>query len=259
MPHGDRRRFAQIKEVWGWTKFSLPMAACRQLAEAGLQMTRFCASGAHVHLRTLRAGFRTASFLARPEPIGDRPASAAEQRDECRAMKGVFVASGARQSGVHGVVVRISCFLFFARPGPMSLGGTVRPVLAGDSFDPPGKGGRVGRRHIADDRPDPGRIPAMLPRIAIAARRAAALAAVHAASRIALHGGRAAGIAGPAARAAARRSGQDFGLCGRLHWARHRESSDICDAPEGGGPKPTAQEQMENMTGVKFSCWQRRR
>lgn len=74
---------------------------------------------------------------------------------------------------------------------------------------------RPGRAQIADDLAHPRRAQAVLPRIAIATRRPAAPAAMHAAAMTAMDGGRPARRTGPGARAAARGGGEDAGFAGK--------------------------------------------
>ena len=87
------------------------------------------------------------------------------------------------------------------------------------SHDKPGSAHHIlGRAQIADDRPLPRGVrrgaEAMLPGIAIAARRPASLAAVHSATLAAVDRRGAARLARAGARAAAWGGGEDFGLHG---------------------------------------------
>ena len=122
-----------------------------------------------------------------------------EMRFPCRR-SGDSGAGSRRHFRVHGVV----CPFFIFSPSQPG----VREHVS--------RRGRPRRAQIAGDLPDPGGVDAVLPGVAIAARRAAAPAAMHPAPRAPTHGRRSARCAGAGARAAAWGVRQYFGLWGRV-------------------------------------------
>jgi hypothetical protein len=123
-------------------------------------------------------------------------------------------------SGCMGLCVRF--FNFPARPRC----GEGRTIRRAEALDQPIRRSGAGGAQIADDRPDPGGPHPMLPRIAIAARRTAALAPVHPAPPAAVHRRRTAGEAGTGAGTAAGSAGEDGGLAGYVGWGVHIFASD---------------------------------
>ena len=135
----------------------------------------------------------------------------------CRAVEGLSPARDERRRAER-------------RDPPLQPGGVARAI--GQPDRPAGVlHHEAGDPDIAGDRlhlPGEG---AMLPAVAIAARRAAPLAAMHPAARAAMDRRRAARRPGPGARSAARRAGQDFRLEGGVRRHLH------CD--RSGASEPT--------------------
>lgn len=152
-------------------------------------------------------------------------------------------------SGCMGLCVRF--FIFSTRP----RGGKGQAIRRAEPLDQPIRRGGTGGAQIADDRPDPAGPQPMLPRIAIAARRTAALAPVHATPPAAVHRRRPAGEAGTGAGAATGSAGEDCGLCGGafFHSAATHEG---LRADQLSGKYEHLQEQKVNINQIaKLEIW----
>ena len=125
-------------------------------------------------------------------------------------------------SGCMGLLCRFFYFSFF-----------IDPIGRDKGFPQPRVRRRRGGAQIADDLPFPFAVQAVLPGIAVAARRAASFAAVHPAAAMAVDRRRAARRAGPGSCAAAWGVGEDVGLSGAVRLRLHVFASPgfpLCEA-----------------------------